>query len=1066
MQNNDHSNSSDRPYQCFQSKAHQPLDSLELHEDPRTGSQFVLWKTIQWAFGNIDYLLNGSVRVFFMVDDDFEVLTPLRIRHHPGVALTVVQKESTDSLEAVKRLTITDAHPPIYPGDNTYSPITATTTTTTTTLANTARSRRSMVDTQQAFQAYLALHNSLAQALTLGQKDLARSLITSMDRHYDHLQLEIAKNLTLSAQIANSQTQILQMQHDAARMQKEMQGTLQETLGRLALIQSRIQALLTQTFELHEYPIPRLFIVLPKDRELWDNLNPFTHKFRLYFLCECGEHTRSASSTTPHHIHLAKHEGYDLERPTEFFRKYGTYILTVMEMVRFGIATAGIVVLILEQSRLLDGMDEISKTLAVTKEAFGSLVDDAINYVQSHTESEGIVNEEEGEFKMTGKEALEGADLRQLASFLGSKDKARTLGNLYRVITKEGHVKWVCLNHYRENYKSSASAQLEELVKVLEGTYDEQQGVVRVSLSSRTAADQFYEALAVAKGVQELSLKLAWDVTKADLQRLQSEITKSGIACLEIDGAMFDNPSLDVVNRGSRFDPLVHMVMSAQLQSFSLLNCPRFLERVSDLRKKAGSSLRRLMLSEVFPPKVSTSTRDTLHGLLQCFPHLNDFGFSIEADIERTLALLQYPVQGHERLSTVSLYNVDNEAEAVFQVLDDTILGLSRALFPSRIDTVHFNSGHLRRLSIARIISPDHRPVLRGILHTSPQLTDISISIYSYDILFEMAFFRQNASRISASLRVVFTDIVSKNTIASVVYSPSSSLSSLKYETLPRYTPGPPARGHRRYLSSQRIAMDVQEWNYEFIIGSIRDDEAAALDRATEQHPNVVHKWSLDISRLSRRGLQHVARALSRSDLSLLTLICQPIADKSDLQEDIASLLEDVPWCKIREIAVIGEAVDEWLTVLHQSWQMHGTQEEKVCDDTSDRQSFGPPQWFEVHCTGTKQEISHTSVLWIHSMLSSFSVRSLRLCNLHLEDHDWSLIMDAIDFSKLQQLSLRKSNIAQLDRLLQRIPVHAPLQKLILMFTAWSLATTDAEREKVLTGLREKAPEVQINTGH
>ncbi|KAG0343646.1 hypothetical protein BG005_002281 [Podila minutissima] len=1062
MQNNDHSNSNDHPHQRFQSKTHQPLDSLELHEDPITGTHFVLWETIQWAFKNIDYLLNGSIRVFFMVDGDFEVLTPLRIRHHPGVALTVVQKESTDSMEAVKRLTVTDVHPPNYSNDNTYSPHTAA----TTTVANT-RSRRSMIDTQQAFQAYLAHHNSLAQALTLGQKELASSLITSMDRHYDQLQLEISKNLTLSAQIADSQTQIVQMQHDAARMQQQMQGTLQETLGRLALIQSRIQALLTQTFELHEYPIPRLFIVLPKDRELWDNLNPFTHKFRLYFLCECGEHTRSAGSTIPHHIHLAKHGGYDLERPTEFFRKYGTYILTMMEMVRFGIATAGIVVPVLEQPRLLDGMDDISKSLAVPKEAFGSLVNDAINYVQSHTESEGFVNEEEGEFKMTGREALEGADLRQLASFLGSKDKARTLGNLYRVITKEGHVKWVCLNHYRENYKSSASAQLEELVKVLEGIYDEQQGVVRVSLSSRTVADQFYEAMTTAKGVQELSLKLSWDVTKADLQRLQSEIAKSGIACLEIDGAMFDHPSLDVVNRNSRFDPLVHMVVNAQLQSFSLLNCPRFLDRISDLRKKTGSSLRRLMLSEVFPPKVSTSTRDTLLKLLQCFPQLSDFGFSVEADIERTLALLQYPIQGHERLSTISLYSADKEAEAVFQVLDDTIPGLSSALFPSRIDTVHFNSGYLRCLSITRIISPDHRPILRGILHTSPQLTDISISIYSYDILFEMAFFRQHASRISTSLRVVFTEIESKNTIASVVYSPtSSSSSSLEYDSLPRYTAIPSTGGHKRYLSSQRIAMDVQEWNYEFIIGSIQDDEAAALDRATEQHPNVVHKWSLDVSKLSRRGLQHVVRVLSRSDLSFMTLICQPIVSKDDLQEDIVSFLAEVPWHNIRVIAVIGEAVDKWLTVLYQSWQRHGTHGEKTSDNTSDRQSFGQLQWFEVHCTGTKQEISHTSVLWIQTMLSTFSVRSLRLCNLDLEDQDWNLIMDAVDFTKLQHLSLRKSNFAQLDRLLERVPIKAPLRKLILMFTAWSKAVTGTEREEALKRFREKAPKVQISTGH
>src|SRR5690349_10609612 len=59
------------------------------------------------------------------------------------------------------------------------------------------------------------------------------------------------------AKDAELQQQIVEIQQNMIQMQ-------QQTLDRLALIQNRVQAILVQNYELHEYPIPRLFIVLPK----------------------------------------------------------------------------------------------------------------------------------------------------------------------------------------------------------------------------------------------------------------------------------------------------------------------------------------------------------------------------------------------------------------------------------------------------------------------------------------------------------------------------------------------------------------------------------------------------------------------------------------------------------------------------------------------------------------------------------------------------------------------------------------------------------------------------------
>lgn len=157
----------------------------------------------------------------------------------------------------------------------------------------------------------------------------------------------------------------------------------QQTLDRLAMIQNRVQAVLTQTYELHEYSIPRLFIILPKVTRRRDRiLKPFVYQFRLYFLCECGAHTMSENSKTQHEIHLANHEGYGLDKSTEFFEKYGTYVLTLIYMVKYGIMAADLVVPPLRKLQIMEGLDMTQKHLDNLKN-IGPLVDDAINFLQA-----------------------------------------------------------------------------------------------------------------------------------------------------------------------------------------------------------------------------------------------------------------------------------------------------------------------------------------------------------------------------------------------------------------------------------------------------------------------------------------------------------------------------------------------------------------------------------------------------------------------------------------------------------------------------------------------------------
>ncbi|KAF9342488.1 hypothetical protein BGX34_008085, partial [Mortierella sp. NVP85] len=191
----------------------------------------------------------------------------------------------------------------------------------------------------------------------------------------------------------------------------------QQTLNRQVIIENRVQALMTQNYELHEYPIPRLFIVLPKPKKHRDKfIHPFKRQFRLYFLCECGEHTKGANrGSLPNKIHLAKHEGYDLDQPNEFFERYGSYVLAMLKFLKYGTMAAGIAVPPLALFKVVDGLDAIQKSLTATTDGIRSLVDETIKHIQNlQGNSQNDRDTGTGPIALEDIEALEGADLRQL----------------------------------------------------------------------------------------------------------------------------------------------------------------------------------------------------------------------------------------------------------------------------------------------------------------------------------------------------------------------------------------------------------------------------------------------------------------------------------------------------------------------------------------------------------------------------------------------------------------------------------------------------------------------------
>ncbi|KAF9945136.1 hypothetical protein BGZ72_001623 [Mortierella alpina] len=375
----------------------------------------------------------------------------------------------------------------------------------------------------------------------------------------------------------------------------------QRALDQLFLLQSRVQAVLTQSYELHEYPIPRLFIVLPQYPSGWDILKPFTDKYRLYFLCECGEHTKAAGSNNkiPHEIHLAKHEGYEIARPTNFFQQYGPYVLTILKMLRFSVSVASIAVPAVAHLINADALDYAAKGLQHLKDCIEPGMDQVISKIEKDSVDEG---EPVGNFadQMKNKEALEGADMRKLETFLKDKDGNKVLGNLYRTVTDEGHVKWVCMNHYRENYNKTAADAFRRAIDAIGGSFDENNGLVKAKLGSRVSANQLYLALENARSVYELNIILDWACTGSDLQALQDALKKSAVSILRLDIQQFRQSLSNKLSPVPTRYEILDCIMSPPSMKSIHIVLPKDLIKLSNFTPTRPPNLRKLSFEMIF----------------------------------------------------------------------------------------------------------------------------------------------------------------------------------------------------------------------------------------------------------------------------------------------------------------------------------------------------------------------------------------------------------------------------------------------------------------------------------
>ncbi|KAG0330431.1 hypothetical protein BG000_011712, partial [Podila horticola] len=162
------------------------------------------------------------------------------------------------------------------------------------------------------------------------------------------------------------------------------------------------------------------FIVLPSDLDSWDNMDPSTHHFRLYFMCDVWDEN-GARGDIPQHVHFSNHPGYVLKRPAEFFRIYADYVLRVLQMIKNGYSNGVYEIPPLNTFKILWNCDPDITGRHITKDTIIPVVDKAIAYIQELSPP-----------KWTTKLALDRSQSAAIKTFLDIQDGDNAEGNLLR----------------------------------------------------------------------------------------------------------------------------------------------------------------------------------------------------------------------------------------------------------------------------------------------------------------------------------------------------------------------------------------------------------------------------------------------------------------------------------------------------------------------------------------------------------------------------------------------------------------------------------------------------------
>ncbi|KAG0008412.1 hypothetical protein BGZ80_003483 [Entomortierella chlamydospora] len=1040
----------DQQTQAFRASLSKEILEIPTRLD-KTGQRIVLWKDIQLGFENVRCIKKGGALVLFLTDENFEYLNPLRIGYYPGIMLDVIQGSSGNH----EIVTLGSSSSSLAP-ESESGMLNDTPASSELGASNASVTGDGSVKEESTPFEDVAGTNDLSQTIA----DLS---ITSVDGDADNL---------------------------------------------LTQIQVHSQAILSQEYELHERTSPRLFVVLPKTTRLRDGMNkPLFNQFRLFFLCECGAHTLSKGTKLKHEIHFTNHEGYALNRPNEFFNKYGSYVLAMMLAVKHGVTAPGHVITPLACLNLAEKFCSTRENMALAKDKVNSLVNAMVTFLQekdtSHPHSEA--SSDIGSARMNDTNVLEVENLQELRSYLKVGDQDSGFGGLYRFITPEGHVKWVCQDHYREIHQGKAIQQLKNVVKVNHGAFIEEEGRIVIILGSIPLAKQFYGAIVKTSSVQDLDITLKWDATLDDIRTFATAVTNAKIARLSLNGFSFKGPAHDYVNDCHRYDPIMQLMSNNQLQCLRLKDFDSFYSHINFSAITMAPRLRTLSFASDIDLK-TTAAQSSLSHILENSPSLVELSLETE-EIRILFDIIAEKVRLLPNLSTMRVYyRRDDEPTLTVDYSQMKIVAATMTKYRmeniSATDREVFETGQLTRVNWKGTPQQEDEVKLLDILCRNPKLSELLMecdpsrvpAITNLVMATRKSILSQG--KFSALCKVEFiqdpaTPEAKDFVTSTIEFSDSPLGATIQVSTdISMQTISP-----RSSTDSLYVIFHQQGWSIKTLEtnATFNDDLAQLLDNSSQFKGSKITRLALDTSSLTPAGLDRIDRVINLShSLERLSLRLDGL--------DEGSRLEKSAWLLGRHSKLLNTLILH--SKLPDLWMPQFAETLPTRDDLPLLEGFhllcyDNSSLDAMAILSDKTITTKSSVEWIAAMVSSqphvlwsstrpstpdvfsthqslvaaveapqvwTSLRSISLKGIHLQPEDWLTVIEAIDFSALESLSLVGSNfdLEQLEILVDCILAdnesQVPLNSLQLNYTNLVDYMDDEAPWELLAELEEKAP--------
>ncbi|KAF9366391.1 hypothetical protein BGX34_003348 [Mortierella sp. NVP85] len=1091
--------------------------------DKKTEGRFVLWEDIQTAFKNASYVTHDGEVVLFMIDDNFKHLFPRRISYYPGAVLDVVVSEPEQTVGVVSKpapVSAIESPGAVVVYRNPLRGIKEG-------LMAIAAAESSSASAVNFGQAHISgqdgtisiLHPQLVDSIQVMDKPLgshSMALVTQPSLQ-DFGQIVKRPSQSVVGRISNQLVKVSTVAEDGLypaidinitgvepfqavtfHMLQKMLENQQLLLNRQAILQNTVQATARQTFELHEYPIPRLFIVLPKPRRKRDVvLKPFKRQFRLFFLCECGSHTETGRLSHTQRIHLAKHEGYDLENVDEFFEKYGSYVLAIMKMLRIGLAATGVVIPGLAHFRLVEGIESAAKAIEMVSQNCRPLLDDSIRSLR--TQGYELEQRALGPRKMDFSDlnVLEGSDLRQLESFLRHHDPGRVLGNLNRMVTRDGHVRWVCNDHCHGDRNSAALQRFKATLKTNGGVFDENNCLVFVGIECRTRAREFYDAIVKTPRVRELWIDLRWEITQDDLEALQTAATKTGVSRLVLDGHFIRKSGFDVIKNNKKYNPIVQLMCNGHLESMEICSFKDFYQRISKFPVMMTSRLQDLQIHSTFSPK-DKAQKSALKFILKHSPHLTDLKIATD-DLHGAFEFLTNQALHFPNLEIISWKNLGGtvkmtlsqgeplQVEMTVSCLDDISQDAQRLI----------QQGCLTKFGIHHIAENTTDSRMIDILRSNPRLAYVELRIHPSLSTTAMEL-------VTAARRILVMEKASPSTGwgALNICIDWQDVKNIKSGGMVKISLGLPGNSASPVTELWMLDKMTPEmighlldlihsygWSIERLEtnGSFTDGLAVALDNSTLAKGSKIRTLRLHPSSLSIAGLECMDRVIGRShNMGELHVNFSNLEDRAEREKAKHLLIRHSKL--MQSISILGKSVNKWLTEISTICSTRNEMPELVSFDlsSSDNSVMSEEcvQWIArmvsapetIHQQYLIPYPNQASIQAEEESLAECTVDypweplfNVALHHVHLRPEGWQTVIKALDFSYLGVLKVDYTDfsLAELRFLIDCIPDNVNPRDTLMIFAqdtdASNSSDTDTDKVRELVkSLREKIPHARI----